>query len=64
MNASELLLTEVDSWKVDGARGERMVLSSLKLALSSLSLSFSTWPDPCREFLRSRLRLCGRLGSA
>ena len=63
MNASELLLTEVDSWKADGARGERMVLSSLKPALSSLFL-FSTWLDPCRESLRSRLRLCGRLGSA
>ena len=50
MNASELLLTEVDSWKMDSAQGGRFVLSSLKPALSS----FSTWLDPRRESLRSR----------
>ena len=60
MNASELLLTEVDSWKMYGAQGERLVLSSLKPAPSS----FSTWLDPRREPLRSRLRLSERLGSA
>ena len=60
MNASGLLLTEVDSWKMEGAQGERLVMSSLKPALSS----FSTWLDPRRGLLRSRLRLRGRLGSA
>ena len=45
MNASELLSTEVDSWKMDGAQGGRLALSSLKPALSS----FSTWLDPRRE---------------
>ena len=60
MNASELLSTEVDSWKMDGAQGGRLVVSSLKPALSS----FSMWPDPRRESLRSKLRLSGRLGSA
>ncbi len=60
MNASGLLLTEADAWKMEGAQGERLVMSSLKPALSS----FSAWLDSRRGLLRSRLRLRGRLGSA